>query len=220
MKLIRMCDSSFRSSRLGGLAVVILLAASVGFSQTKEDFSPAFNTVTYSENSWVEYKPPGGRFSVLLPGKPAEQVQPYESAFGRKNMQISVLLVQTGESYAVCLTGYSDFPISFIDPAAIKMALDAGRDELLRDKSLRKLIIERDIRLDSHLGRELTFEDGDVLMVQRLFIVNNRLFQVTVGTAKGSKDELVEKIRQKVLDSYKLLTAAKDSKDVKASESS
>src|SRR5688572_18855081 len=82
-----------------GLAFVLALGASIGFSQANNDTAPAFNTVPYSDKSWIEYKPTAGRFSVLLPGTPAEQIQTVDTALGKKTIQMSLLLVQIEESF-------------------------------------------------------------------------------------------------------------------------
>jgi hypothetical protein len=87
------------------------------------------------------------------------------------------MLVQIDETVAVCLTAYSDFPISVTDAGAVRKVLDGGRDELFLAKPSRELIAEKDIYLDSYLGRELTFEDNNLLMVQRMFLVNERFYR-------------------------------------------
>ena len=193
-------------SRFVGVALVLGLAATLGFSQ-ENDETPAFNTVLYSDKSWIEYKPTGGRFSVLLPGAPAESIQTIDSALGKKKLHMSLLMVQIDESLAVCLTAYSDFPLSFTDEGEIRKIINSGRDELFLAKPSRKLISEKDIHLDSYIGRELTFEDGGLLMIQRMFLVNERFYQMTVGVPKESKLELLDNVRQKIFSSYKILAA-------------
>jgi len=190
---------------------LLLLGSTHGVCQTKSDDVPAFNTVQYNSTSWIEYKPAGGRFSVLFPGMPAEQIQTIETVLGKLKLHMSMLLVQHKETFAFCLTAYNDLPVQVTGEAAVRKVLDGGRDELFSAKPSRKLIAEKDITLDSHLGREIRFEDGDLNFVQRVFVVTDRTYQVTVGVPNTTRDDEVVKfhdeVRQKFFASFKVLSS-------------
>ena len=204
-----MRPSRFPNTNLLCLALVLLLSPAAAICQKTNDDGPAFNTVDYSAASWKEYKPDGGRYALLLPGLPREQIQMIETAVGKTQLPMSMLADTYKEEFVICAMNYNDFPVQITDPTAIRKTLDGAREELLSNKT-RKLISETDIRLDSHLGREIKIEQGDLVSVSRIFLVRERLFQVVVFASKGPKPDDVAKfqedVRQRIFSSFKVFS--------------
>lgn len=191
------------------VTLFFVLATANAFGQGTQDVTKAPGTVQYKAESWIEYKPPAARFSVQLPGKPTEEIESIDTAAGKVPMHISLLAVQYKDSFAVCVTAYNDFPSELSDETAVRRVLDNGRDELLA-KTSRQLISEKEIQLDSWLGREIRFYDGDVSMIQRSFVVKNRLYQVSIGFPRAAdvpRDVLdfQTTVREKIFSSFRVL---------------
>jgi hypothetical protein len=191
--------------------LVLWLGALDGLCQ-KKDQVPIVTTVTnveYDASAWTEYKPFLSRFSVLLPGAPAEQTQMIDTAVGKTALHMSVLVVKYKDSFAVCYTNYSDFPEPIIDKAKALKVLDGARNELSATGA-RKFLKETEIDLDSYLGREVRFEDGDMSVVQRMYVVKQRFYAIGVGVPQESvpADEVVAfqiALRQRIFGSFTVL---------------
>ncbi|HXI62064.1 MAG TPA: hypothetical protein VNF70_05110 [Pyrinomonadaceae bacterium] len=188
---------------------MLVLSPATAICQKPNDDGSAFNTVDYGAASWKEYKPGGGKYALLLPGLPREQVEMVDTALGKTELHMSILAVTYKEDFVICAVNYSDFPVQITDPTAIRKTLDGARAELLANKT-RKLISETEIYLDAHLGREIKIEQGDLAWVSRIFLVRDRLFQVAVFASKAPKSDDVAKfqedVRQKILSSFKVFS--------------
>ncbi len=204
-----MRPSGFPNTKLLWLALVLVMSPATAICQKTTDGDSAFNTVDYSAASWKEYKPGGGRYALLLPGLPREQVEMVDTALGKIQLHMSMLAVTYKEEFVICAMNYSDFPVQITDPTAIRKTLDGAREELLANKT-RKLISETEIHLDAYPGREIKIEQGDLIAVSRIFLVRERLFQVVVFASKGPKpDDVVkfqEDVRQRILSSFKVFS--------------
>lgn len=204
-----MRPSGFSNTNLLWLALVLVLSPATAICQKTNDEGPAFNTVDYRAASWKEYKPDGGKYALLLPGLPREQVEMVDTAVGKIQLHMSILAVTYKEEFVICTINYSDFPVQVTDPTAIRKTLDGAREELLANKG-RTLISETEIHLDAYPGREIKIEQGDLVFVSRIFLVRERLFQVVVFASKGPKgDDVVkfqEDVRQRIMSSFKVFS--------------
>jgi hypothetical protein len=138
------------------------------------------------------------------------------------------LVIQTGvgslPSFSVTLkTGmaeylvsYIDFPNTFDDPTALKAAYDFGRDETLSTSEL-KLVKDRDVSVEGHIGRHITASGKGQLYNYRIVAVGKRLYQVVIVTRDYRKNapatiNRFETTINKFLDSFKLVDDGRESR--------
>lgn len=151
---------------------------------------------------WTEFSSGPGNFSVLLPGTPEEQTQSVDTPAG--SIDIHMFLLDQGSS--AFMVGYSDYPESLIAQADPMLLLDGARDGAVGNVG-GTMRSERELTLNSNPGREIKFDvpdssdlPGGGYAVARLYLVQNRLYQV-IGMAKKdvSEEEII-----KFLDSFTL----------------
>jgi hypothetical protein len=129
------------------------------------------------KTDWKTFAPEGGNFSVLMPGEPQDASHTRKTPQGNLTSHL-YLYSSKGTAYAV---SYLDRPASK-DTATPEQILDSMRDAEVA-KSGGKLLGTSSIKLPSGApGREIqvsiTQGDGKHAMRDRIFLVNNRLYQV------------------------------------------
>jgi hypothetical protein len=127
-----------------------------------------------------------GRFSIQLSAAPAEKVRSATTRAG----QIDIHLFVHDENNVRYILSYNDFPpvaVAAIDPERL---FDSTRDGVVSGYR-GKLLTETSIRLDGkYPGREIQVVSGDGAhaMRSRMFMVNNRLYQVAVALPRAELD--------------------------------
>jgi hypothetical protein len=161
--------------------------------------------VVHPESSpWVKAAPPNSGFSVLIPGKPAEQAQPVEGHQGLEN-HLLTLETEIG-GYVV---SYLEFADEVTEPDLVKAILDRGRQGGISSGG--ELTSEREIKVNGYFGREWSLKlPGGFTATARAYWVKRRLYQtVFVKTPKANDSSEVIKLRQqaetKFLDSFALI---------------
>jgi hypothetical protein len=151
---------------------------------------------------WVEFLSEEGRFTVLMPSKPTEQVMPIQSTSGSLNLHTYVSLGVQGIAY---IASYSDMPTAPADQSMIIKVLDDVRNGQL-DKAKGKLQSEVTISHDGHPGRELKIETSVGPALVRNYLVGHRLYQLVVVVPEAKAGFLdVAKDTAKFLSSFKLV---------------
>ena len=154
--------------------------------------------------TWVKVAPANSGFSVLIPGKPAEQAQPVAGHQGLEN-HLLTLETEIG-GYVV---SYLEFPDDVTDPDLIKLMLDRGREGGIASSG-GELVSETEIKLNGYFGREWNMKlPGGLTATARAYWVKRRLFQtVFVKSPKATDSAEVLKLRQqaetKFLNSFAL----------------
>ncbi len=145
----------------------------------------------------AEFHSDAGRFKVLMPGKPP--VTELKTPAGIMHV------VQVETKTGAYLAGWIDLPLDAADTAEKAQArLDRARDGMIA--SIKgKLLREKKITLeDKHPGRDLLADvsaPDQGRLRGRLFLVENRLYQViVVGTRGFTESEEADR----VLDSFAL----------------
>jgi hypothetical protein len=130
--------------------------------------------------TWQKFQSPEGRFSVLLPGRPKEEVTTITTAVGPVAYHYYSVDLQNG-FYGV---GYSDFPVDPVAVSGLDSVLNGARNGALANMQA-KLVSEQNIEIQGQRGRELIMlaYDGKVTLKVRMFVVNSRLFMVMAGTS-------------------------------------
>ena len=161
---------------------------------------------TAAANAWVNIAPPNAGFTLLMPGKPTEKVQPITSTPGAENHIFALETAPAGYVFS-----YVQFPEEVTDATAIAGMLDAGRDGSIAATGS-KLKSEKQIRLNEHYGREWLLEmPGGFTAVDRSYWVKRRFYQLLFVTSPKPNDtretiELQQELANKFFDSFRVAT--------------
>ena len=149
---------------------------------------------------WRQLTSEEGRFSVLIPGNPVEEMQTIDSSAGPVS-QYLFSVQKAGNELYVC--AYNDFPDYIVDD--YQVAFDAGRDGILRGTE-GQIVDEQDLDIDGHPGRALTItrtiEGVEARQQVHFYLVENRLYQLLVIMPA---DRFASADAAKFFDSFTLL---------------
>jgi hypothetical protein len=126
---------------------------------------------------WSRFSSEEGRFSILMPGRPKVQEQPVDTDGGQ--LINHVFLVQS-EAAAFAIS-YADYPQNNADPQ--KVLDDVRQGAITGIKGT--LISGKNITHKGFHGREFQASTQGALYTSRIFIVNNRLYQMVVVAPVG-----------------------------------
>jgi len=144
------------------------------------------------------FRSKAGRFSVKAPGKPVEQQQAVDTAAGKVMLHTSVF--QSGNQ--AFIASYADYPAATVKSANRTAMLDGVRDGFVSNVQ-GTLLKERKLTFKTFPGREFRVETGSgLIMLVRVYLVRNRLYQTVAGAAK---DKFPEADAKKFLDSFALI---------------
>lgn len=149
-----------------------------------------------------EFKSETGGFSVMTPAPLQEAVQPVET----QSSKIDLHLFSAQQDDIAYFVAYCDYAPDLARPDNAEKMLDGARDGAVGNTH-GKLISETAITLAGHPGREVVIEArGEdrppVTIKGRLFMVQNRLYQITVVAPRSRAGD---KAMDDFLQSFKLL---------------
>jgi hypothetical protein len=181
--------------------VFLILLILSGVATTAAQASPP-SPVLYSAPAASEiqtFTAPDKSFSASFPGKPEVE----EKMMG--NAKVSSFRVYRKGSNTVI--GITDFmrDISGNPERVFKMVRDRM---LLKPDS--KIASEKDIKLDSHAGKEFVIDSGYVHRISRVFIVRERIYEVYIDVTNWNilaptVVSSFEKEATRFLDSFRLV---------------
>jgi hypothetical protein len=147
-----------------------------------------------------EFSSKEGGFTVLLPGTPQEHISKTGGAEGKEIVNHVFTVKHGSATYTVAY---------LIDPILAKGKPEDSKKWLesaskAAEATLKgKLLSEKPITLETHPGVEFQLEiPGSGIYRSRAYIVNDRLYQVTV---LGPKELAQGKEADRILDSFKLM---------------
>ena len=149
-----------------------------------------------------EFKSETGRFAVTTPVELQEEAKTLETEAGKLELHLF-----TGQLDNIAyVIAYSDYPPEAAPPGYAEKMLDGARNCTLGNTH-GQLVSETNITLAGYPGRELVIEaraeDRPPMTIKgRLFMVKNRLYQVTVVAPRGKAGD---KVIDDFLQSFKLL---------------
>lgn len=135
-----------------------------------------------------------------MPGNPKRQTQTQNSPVGP--IVVNSFVVERTQEGVAYMVAYSDFPDNLVERVKVKELLDGARDGALR-ATQSQLVSQRDITLNGHPGRELEFVKSEQITKNRMYVVNDRLYQVMVLTTKEQEKFLTRSIAG-FLNSFRL----------------
>ncbi|HKQ93057.1 MAG TPA: energy transducer TonB [Blastocatellia bacterium] len=193
--------------RGAALLSIIFFLATADLAQTSPP--PPAPRVRISDDipdeAWQEFKHEAGNFAVAMPVKPLEISQTIEGDVGK--VPTKSFVANSGQITFVVM--YADYPITFDAPEAVNASLDVMRD-LLLSKGRGKLISEKEHLFKKYTGRELRAGMDDGMARVRMYLIQQRLYMLTVIFA-GANDvkQLESKQVVRFLDSFQLIEEPK-----------
>jgi len=182
------------------LVSVMTIALVLGGNQLVQAI-PGASPVATAQSVWRLFQDPAGKFAVLMPGQPQQRKQTQQTRLG--NLEVNTFAVEQPGLSAHLVT-YTDFPVEFIRAADPNKLLDNGRDEVVR-RVQGRLLNESRINLNGAPGRELKLKaPGGLIIQSRIYLVNQRLYQLIVVTPENKAASLSGSIRG-FFQSFRLL---------------
>ncbi|HET8783581.1 MAG TPA: hypothetical protein VFM63_14240 [Pyrinomonadaceae bacterium] len=189
--------------------VTVALLLTLAFAVAAQEPPPAAKDD--NANTWKEFTSKEGQFSVLLPGKPAQQDRTLQTGLG----PIATHDFTVQSDISLFYLSYAEFPkLGPLTQQDHKEMLDSSRDRALSQGA--KLISEVDVSVDGSPGREVIAEKDGMILRARFFYANDKLYNVILGvTAKtafnnskpsanpADRTELFEAISAKFFNSFK-----------------
>jgi hypothetical protein len=153
---------------------------------------------------WIEYPYPSEGFAITSPSPFTFSSEPVTGPSGPMDSRRYTLGLDDSDAVVIVILDIKASikdSVARLDEASLLARLQGGKTGLLKAMG-GKLISERDITLAGHIGLQFETTSNVGIMKVRLFIANDRLYQmiaVRPASVKSSADE------DRVLDSFKLL---------------
>ncbi|WP_414519805.1 hypothetical protein [Nostoc sp. PCC 9305] len=150
------------------------------------------------EPEWKKFSPDEGKFSILMPGEEISDITPDKSQ-KPDGVESTKMYLSTNETN-VFMVSYADFNNDVTQIPSSEL-LDFAVQGILEDG--KKLLSQENITLGAYPGIEIKLwdEKEGIFMTGRVFIVNQRLYILFVGSDKNPQ---VSDVR-KFFDSFELI---------------
>lgn len=153
--------------------------------------------LTTLAQSWIEYRPAGGRYRIEMPDTPLVQTEDIKIDGGRTITQIRAILDRRRTAYVMA---YADYPDDIIQGASPEVLLQRMRDGMIQDRRVRRDVA---LTISGMPGCEFVLVDRNgYVIVTRAALSGNRLFQIMVGGPDGVE---AQADTMRFLDSFSLV---------------
>jgi hypothetical protein len=153
--------------------------------------------LTTVAQSWIEYRPAGGRYRVEMPDTPIVQTEDIKTDDGRTVTQIRAVVERRRTAYVVA---HIDYPEDVGRDASPDTLLKRMRDGMIQNRRLRRDVA---LTVSGEAAREFVAVGTDGLtIIMRGVWSGNRLFQIIVGGADGVE---AQPDTMRFLDSFSLV---------------
>jgi len=157
--------------------------------------------LTAAGTEWKLFTSESGGFSVRFPREPEKQTEQVNMPVGEGYKKINMYMIMVRDPGFTYLVVYNEMPEW--NPEDADYIFDQARDGGIASLN-GKLISEKDIRLDSHPGREIKLNNSKGLYYRsRMYLVEDRFFQISVTTLEK---EAASSNIAKFLNSFELLS--------------
>lgn len=132
---------------------------------------------------WQRYSSDAG-FSIEMPGEPEGKKIIIDTELGQNYLYVYMLKKQDGMIYSI---GFIDYPNELFNKKSTEQLLNDAREGAVRNVG-GKLVSESQISIKGYPGREVVIASsgGQGSLQARIFLVNNRLYQLMFAPAKGN----------------------------------
>ena len=176
-------------SRFGLILIFIALGLTVGFAQQQVERAPE-----RKEFASEEFK-----FKAAFPGVPKASVSELDAAPGKRYAHWFIVTLP-GRFYGVSVTDFPKLPL-MVKEDELKKNYAALVEGIMKKMGLR-LLEEKDLRLGGQFGREAILANETEIVINRMFLVRQRLYQVITTMPNASKDEKARREADRFLDSF------------------
>lgn len=147
---------------------------------------------------WKKFSPDEGQFSILMPGEEISDITPEQSE--KPNVVESTKMYLSTNETNVFMVSYADFKNDVTQIPSTEL-LDSALQSMLKDG--KKLLSQQNINLGAYPGIEMNLwdEKEGIFLTGRVFIVNQRLYLLFVGSDKNPQISDVRKF----FDSFELI---------------
>ena len=151
---------------------------------------------------WQELSVPDGGFAVLMRGPPLHVPQEFNTPAGR----LSAHLYSSDRPDAYYAVGYTDYPLALAVGSAPEKVFAGARDTWVR-RIEGRLVSSGPLKLDGkYPGFQFTaegkYQERDAIVEGRLYLVDQRFYQVVALSRKG---EVSQGVVNRYLDSFRLI---------------
>jgi hypothetical protein len=153
------------------------------------------------KSQWQYFSSLEGRFVVLRPSNyTLRDTRQINTDAGKVTMHAFLSI----EKKVVYEVSYCDYPESFVQQVKSNKVFDNGCDVDM-DVVKGNFISKKNISLNGHPGREVRYYPPSQLPSKaRMYLVKNRLYQVTISTYK-QREKVLNEEPVKFLDSFRLI---------------
>ncbi len=186
-------------NKFSRLIIASTLVLSSSFLLIKSNNSSVQAQTNINSAQWQQFTVREGGFSIFLPRKPKETIEPVGMGAGAGTLHNFFVELQNS-TYGI---SYADFPniSGDLNAQQINDLLDSVRDGVVGKG---KLLKERSITINGYVGKEIEFVDVDKLNYKtRIYWVKQRLYQQIVVSPNPRL--ILAQDTNKFLDSFKLL---------------
>jgi hypothetical protein len=178
-------------SRFGLILIFIALGLTVGFGQ-KQRLS--------SEPEWKEFASEEFKFKAAFPVVPKESVSELDAKLGKRYAHWFIVSLP-GRFYGISVTDFPNLPL-MVKEDELKKNYAFLIEGTIKTKGL-KLLEAKDLRLGGQFGREAVLTNEKEIIINRMFLVRQRLYQVITTLPNASpKDEKARRDADRFLDSF------------------
>ena len=163
-------------------------------------FVSALSVAGQAKSGWKEFSPEGGNFRIDLPGVPtfSEKMRAYELMTDFLQYKVSFLPAKV--------------PVQPENPALMKVFWDNFVKKMETGEGI-KAIEQADFRSGNAYGREVTFEQGELILVNRYLYSGETFYVLITATYKeNSSAAQIKADRSKFLTSFSFLDKVGGSK--------
>ncbi|HEX8733788.1 MAG TPA: hypothetical protein VF721_00560 [Pyrinomonadaceae bacterium] len=186
-------------SRFGLILIFIALGWTVNFGQKQ---------IQSGEPEWKEFASEEFKFKAAFPGVPKASVDELDAKSGKIYAHWFIVTLP-GRFYGVSVTDYRNLPL-MLKEDELKKNYTALIADIVKAKGL-KLLGEKDLRLGGQFGHEVVLTNEKEILIQRMFLVRQRLYQViTTMPEAASKDEKTRRGADRFLDSFRFAEIKND----------
>ncbi|BAZ88672.1 hypothetical protein NIES932_01360 [Raphidiopsis curvata NIES-932] len=197
-----------KTTKLISLVSVISLPLVSGFihNDYTTGQTPTISQLAQVKSIWQRFSSQEGKFSVLFPGTPRLSQQKMTSDNGE--LQVNLFTVNRPQEEAKYTVAYIDYPAQYIQLLRsrnlVEQAIEQGKSTALQ-RVRGTIVSEEKKTLGDNVGMEVNYTTPDGKVVkQRIFLVNNRFYQITAETTQ-KRQRFLTRSMQGFCDSFKLL---------------
>ena len=200
-----MLQTIIKSNKLLLAALILVSAATFNSPKVDARNSQNLNLTQLSTSSaiaaapeWKIFSPDKGKFSILMPDEEILDTTPVKGEM-HENVESTKMYLSIHETN-VFMVSYADLK-NDVTQIPLRELLDSALQGMLEDG--KKLLSQQNITLGAYPGREIKLwdEKEGITFTGRVFIVNQRMYMLLVGSDKNPQ---VSDVR-KFFDSFQLM---------------